>query len=98
MIENAAVFVGGQRKFKNVNVDFDESNIVVRNRVTGDEMSRYSVVEVATSGMAWDVSVPSQEGDSRIRLVAQQGCGCTGMHPYALDPAYSGAIPHPARR
>lgn len=98
MLENAAIFVGGQRKFKNVNVDYDESNIIVRNRVSGDEMQRYSVVEVATAGMAWDVTEASQEAGSRVRLVAQQGCGCTGMHPYALDESYSGAIPHPARR
>lgn len=98
MIENAALFIESQRKFKNVNVDVDESNIVVLNRVNGAEMARYSVVEVATAGMAWDVTEVSQEGETRVRLVVQQGCGCSGMYPYALDETYSGAIPHPARR
>ncbi len=92
MIENAAIFIAGHRKFKGVNVEFDDSTIIVLNRVNGEEIIRYSVVEVAKAGMAWDVSEVSQEPDSRIRLVAQQGCGCSGMHPYQVDSTYSGAL------
>lgn len=89
MIENAAVFVSGHRKFKNVNVEVADDSVVVKNRVHGDEMARYSVVEVALAGEAWDIDT----GDGhRQRLVVQQGCGCTGMHPYTVDDSYSGTL------
>ena len=97
-INNAAVFVGGQRKFKNVNVVDDGDVIRVLNRATGEEVTRYSVVEVAKAGMAWDIPASSQEGSARTRLVVQQGCGCSGMFPYDNDPNYSGAIQVTARR
>lgn len=95
MIENAAVFYGGQRKYKSVNVDVEPEWVIVRNRVNGDEIVRYSVVEVAKSGMAWDV--PGLTDGSFTRLVVQQGCGCSGMHPYDLDTEYSGRLTEPRR-
>lgn len=97
MIENSAVFVGGQRKYKNVNVDVEPEFIIVRNRLNGDEITRYSVVEVAKADMAWDIHQPSQEEGARTRLVVQQGCGCSGMFPYDEDPGYSGTLT-PRRR
>lgn len=97
MIENSAVFVGGHRKFKNVNVDVGPEIIIVRNRLNGDEITRYSVVEVAKADMAWDISQPSHESDTRTRLVVQQGCGCSGMFPYDEDAGYSGVLT-PRRR
>lgn len=96
-IDNAAVFVGGQRKYKNVNVEVIDDSVVVLNRMNGSELTRYSVVEVAKADMAWDISDASQEGGVRIRLVVQQGCGCTGMHPYETDGGYSGIL-NPRRR
>lgn len=91
MIENAAVFVQNQRKFKGVNVEFDAESVIIKNRVNGAEISRYSVVEVAKEGMAWDVADPTaQEPDQLLRLVAQQGCGCSGMKPYKNDDTYTG--------
>lgn len=95
MIENAAVFVGGQRKFKNVNVDVEPEFVILKNRMNGSEIARYSVVEVAKENMAWDINDPSQ---GLIRLVVQQGCGCSGMFPYENDPTYSGAIQVTHRR
>lgn len=94
MIENAAVFINGQRKFKGVNVKDESGEIVIINRVNGQDMARYSVVAVAKAGMAWDVEnkTISQEGDAAVptSLVAQQGCGCSGMRPYDTDPEYTG--------
>lgn len=86
MIENAAVFLSGRRIYKGVNVIEDGSDIVIRHRVNGQEMSRYSVVEVGKAGMAWDITADGQ----LQRLVVQQGCGCSGMKPYKNDPEYSG--------
>lgn len=90
MIENAAVFIGSQRRFKGVNVEFDAESVVILDRVKGAELARYSVVEVAKEGMAWDVEEGGQEPGGRLRLVAQQGCGCSGMKPYKNDPSYTG--------
>lgn len=93
MIENSAVFVGGQRKYKNVNVDVEPEFVIVRNRMNGDEITRYSVVEVAKADMAWDI----MNHDTLTRLVVQQGCGCSGMFPYDEDAEYSGVLT-PRRR
>lgn len=91
MIENAAVFVQNQRKFKGVNVEFDAESVIIKNRVNGAEISRYSVVEVAKAGEAWDVEdATAQEPGQLLRLVAQQGCGCSGMKPYKNDDTYTG--------
>lgn len=95
MIENAAVFVNGHRKYKNVNVEVEPEWIIVKNRIDGSELTRYSVVEIALAGMAWDITVSDE---TRQRLVVQQGCGCTGMHPYSESSEYSGAIADLRRR
>lgn len=93
MIQNAAVFIGRTRSNKGVNVTIFDANeegpgeIVLTNRITNDEIARYSVVEVAKVGMAWDVI--DSDGETR-RLTAQQGCGCTGMKSYQPDAGYSG--------
>lgn len=93
MIENAAVFISGRRMFKNVNVEVEADSVVVRNRANGAEMARYSVVEVAKANEAFDiVDTVSQEPDQRLRLVVQQGCGCSGMRPYKADESYSGFL------
>lgn len=88
MIENAAVFINHQRKLKNVNVEEADGEILVKNRTSGDVMFRYSVVAVAKEGMAWDVT----DEHKLVRLVAQQGCGCSGMKPYDNDPSYTGGF------
>lgn len=86
MIENAAVFVNGRRKFKGVNVKETSEEVIVTNRANGSEIARWSVVDVGKAGMAWDV----QEEGTLVRLVAQQGCGCSGMKPYKNDDGYAG--------
>lgn len=90
MLENAAVFLSGKRRFRGVNVSFENGHVVLHNRVTGNEMIRYSVVEVAKQGMAYDVI--DDATDAPARLVAQQGCGCGGMKSYTVDPEYSGSL------
>ena len=87
MIENAAVFVSGRRVYKGVNVEETEDTVTVKHRVTGEVVQEYSIVEVGKAGMAWDVEGADGE---RMRLVAQQGCGCSGMKPYQNDPEYTG--------
>lgn len=86
MIVNAAVFVNGRRKFKGVNVEVTDDEVVVQNRMNGTEIARWSVVEVGKANEAWDV----YEDGSLVRLVAQQGCGCSGQKPYKNDPEYTG--------
>lgn len=92
MIENAAVFVNGSRVFKGVNVEVTDTEVVVLNRVNGGEMKRYSVINVAKEGMAWDIPIAhSQEPTNELMsLVVQQGCGCSGMLPYMTDSGYTG--------
>jgi hypothetical protein len=92
MIENAAVFIGPNRRFRNVNVEVTDGFVIIRNRANGSEMDRYSVVEVAKAGMAWDVT-DHATGDSLSRMVVQQGCGCSGMKPYQNDEGYAGPFP-----
>lgn len=90
MIENAAVFVGKARRFKGVNVNYDETTneVVVTHRTTGDVLDHFVVVETVKANMAWDVD---DKGTER-RLVAQQGCGCSGQKPYKADEGYSGRL------
>jgi len=96
MIENVAIFLGAGRKYKNVNVEETESSIIVRNRLDGTEFERYSVVEVAKAGMAYDVTGDGPGG--LLRLVVQQGCGCSGMKHYVHDDTYTGTLAAPRRR
>lgn len=86
MIENAAVFVNGRRKFKGVDVEETAEDVIVRDRTGGSEIARWSVVDVGKAGMAWDV----EDGGTLVRLVVQTGCGCSGMKPYLNDDGYSG--------
>lgn len=88
-IPNAAVFFGRSRRNKGVNVFHDTETIVITNRITGDELASYPIVEVAKEGMAWDVT--DSDGEIR-RLTAQQGCGCSGIKSYSVDQGYSGRI------
>jgi hypothetical protein len=91
MIENAAVFISGSRRFRGVNVEVIDGEVLVKNRVNGAIMSRYPVVEVAKEGMAWDIT--DDATNDLARLVAQQGCGCSGMKRYENDPTYTGPFP-----
>ena len=86
MIENAAVFVNGRRKFKGVNAQEISGDVVITNRANGSEIARWSVVDTGKAGMAWDV----QEEGALARLVVQTGCGCSGMKPYKNDDGYTG--------
>lgn len=90
MLNNAAVFLSNARHFKGVNVDEVDGEIVVLNMVNETPMARFSVVEVVKAGEAWDVLDPFNS--ERVRLVAQLGCGCSGMRPYQPDSGYSGTL------
>ena len=91
IIENVAVFLQNQRTFKGVNAEVVDGEVILRNRVNNAEINRYSIVEVAKEGMAWDINDPTaQEPGQRLRLVVQQGCGCSGMLPYWNDESYTG--------
>lgn len=90
-IVNAAVFLQGSRRYKNVDVEYDEQPsepqtpvVRVLNRATGTELASFSIVATAKSGMAWDVDHNGKE----IRVVAQAGCGCGGMKQYKEDDEY----------
>lgn len=94
MLDNAAIFLGRNRIYRGVNVEETPTEIILYNRIGNEEIKRYSVVAVGKSGMAWDVDL-----DGKVqRLVAQQGCGCSGMKRYDNDPTYTGTFPgHPPR-
>lgn len=90
------VFVNGKRVFKNVRAGVNDDNeLVVLNRVSDDELGRFSIVEIAKAqgpGMvelAYDVENPTGE---RVRVAVQEGCGCSGMRQYQNDEGYSGAL------
>jgi hypothetical protein len=95
-IKNAAAFLGG-RRMKGVDAEYDATSVTLKNHKTGDTIKRYEVVEAASLSEpwmgAWDVvDETSQEAGARVRLVVQEGCGCSGMRPYTNDPSYSGAL------
>jgi hypothetical protein len=93
MFRNAAIFVNGTRTMRNIDVEWDETEVRVLNRSTGKVMATHQIVELAAEQppktMAWDVLDP--RGD-RIRMTVQVGCGCSGMHKYENDPSYSGTL------
>lgn len=88
MVENAAVFINRSKRFGGVNVEVEDDSVVVKNRVSGAELCRYSIVEVAKEDMAYDV----EDSGTVRRLVFQQGCGCSGIKSYKVDEGYSGAL------
>jgi hypothetical protein len=95
-ITNAAAFLGG-RRMKGVDAEYDDQYVTLKNHKTGDTIKRYEVVEAASLSQpwmgAWDVvDETSQEAGARVRLVVQEGCGCSGMRQYTNDPTYSGAL------
>src|SRR5688500_8225498 len=93
-IKKAAAFLAG-RRMKGIDAEYDDESVTLKNSVSGDVIKRYSVVEVAKQGEAWDVvDETSQEAGARLRLVVQTGCGCGGMRGYKTDPDYSGALGH----
>lgn len=79
---------------RNVNIDWDDEKVYIRNRSTNKEMMSYDIVETAASSdsertMAWDIR---DDRGTLVRLVAQTGCGCSGMRAYENDETYSGAL------
>lgn len=88
MVENAAVFISGNRRFRGVNVEITNTEILVRNAASLAIMNRYPIVEVGKEGMAYDIT--DDATGSLARLVTQTGCGCSGMKPYKNDPEYTG--------
>lgn len=91
LFSKAAVFVGGQRQFRDVPVEMNDGKIIVKNSVTGEVLTSYTIEETAKVGMAWDVYLDSNP-DNLFRLVVQEGCGCGGQRPYEFDTSYSGKI------
>lgn len=90
LLNKAAVFIHGSRKYRDVKVDVTEDQVIVRNFVTGQPIETFTIEETVKDGMAWDVV--TDENSEPFRLVAQEGCGCGGQKPYEADPTYSGKI------
>lgn len=88
--QKAAVFVSGQRQFRDVKVEMIDGAIVVKNTVTDQPITSFTIEETAKAGMAWDAYPNGSE--QLVRLVVQEGCGCGGQKPYEVDPSYSGKI------
>lgn len=91
MFSNAAIFINGVRRIRNVNVSWDDETVSIINRSNKQVMETYTIEEVASTNpnggsMAWDIR--DGRGDL-VRLVAQTGCGCSGMKPYEFDAEYS---------
>lgn len=94
MLKNSALFLNGNRVLRNVDIDWDDQQVRVLNRSTHKEMMSYDIVETAASSepertMAWDIK---DDRGNLVRLVAQTGCGCSGMRAYENDETYSGAL------
>lgn len=88
---NAAVFHSGARRFRNVNVDANAETITVKNMVNGDPITTFKILEVVKQGEAW---MAVNDGDASlppIQIVAQLGCGCSGMKPWTPDADYVAA-------
>lgn len=85
-LSNAAVFFKGSRRFKNIDVLITPTTVSVHNRVNGQMMAEWTITDTAKAGEAWDATemATGQEG----RLVAQLGCGCSGMKKYDEDQEY----------
>lgn len=91
---NAAVFHNGTRRFRNVNVDITDTQVIVKNTSSGAAISTFNIVDTAKVGEAWDaIAVDAPEGTPVFRLVCQLGCGCSGMKQYTVDESY--ALRHP---
>lgn len=96
-LDNVAVFLNGQRKFKNVNVEWDDTTVRLTTRNNGKVMAEFAVEEWAAdysdqgkrSGISFDIV---DNRGSRQRITIQKGCGCSGMYNYDLSPDYSGAL------
>lgn len=88
--KKAAVFVKGSRRFRDVRVEVTDSQVIVRNAVSEEPITTFTIEETVKAGMAWDVT----DGNSAepYRLVVQEGCGCGGQKPYQPDATYSGRI------
>lgn len=90
LLKKAAVFVQGARRYRDVQVDVTETQVLVKNTVSGALITSFDIDEVVKAGMAWDVT--SADNPNPFRLVAQEGCGCSGQKPYQPDSSYSGKI------
>lgn len=97
-MHNAAIFVNGKRTTRGINVEWDDQEIRLINRSNFATFQTYKVEELAAieeddTGVqtaAWDIVDTRGE---RVRLVAQRGCGCSGLiKKYETLPEYSGAI------
>lgn len=87
---NASVFLDGRRIYQSVHVDVGGSTVTAH-RPNGDMARSWEIVEIAKEGMAWDAL---DESGTRVRVVVQTGCGCSGMLHYDPDPGYSGTLTH----
>lgn len=90
-LKNAAVFINGRRHTRNVDVAWEDDKVIVHRRNRPDlVLETFDVIETASTGQAWDIRDGRGE---RVRLVAQEGCGCSGIiKPYENDEGYSGAL------
>lgn len=91
VFQNAAVFHGGSRRFKSVNVQATDDTVSVLNAQTGQVMTSYTIVDTAKvdeSTGAWDAYENGLELKTPTKLVVQLGCGCSGMRPWTPDQAY----------
>lgn len=91
-IINAAVFENKTRRYRNVDVEYDETEIRLLNRNTEVVVATYEIAEVAKAGEAWDVKKTVKDQETRVRVVVQVGCGCSGQKQYRPDSSYSGAL------
>lgn len=92
-MNNVAVFVNGKRVTRGVNVEWDEEEVRLINRSNFRPFESFKIEEVAAASddtMAWDIM---DARGQRVRLVAQTGCGCSGLiKKYETLDGYSGAI------
>lgn len=88
---NAAVFDGGSRRFKSVNVSIASGVITVNNIVNSALMTSYRIIDTAKDDDAtgaFDVVEIGHEDGGERKVVIQLGCGCSGMRPWTPNQEY----------
>lgn len=93
LFKNAALFVNGDRIRRGIDVEWDDTEVKIKKRNSHQVFETYTIEEFVGADektQAWDIL---DARGTRVRLVAQLGCGCRGqLRDYIVASSYSGAL------